>query len=176
MIPFENFLKLVDEVQFPRVPLIDTIKLGNVIDFEKVEFQLEYKEFHTTLPDSFNLEKIDNNFAEGIVLCFADKKLKLKSDKFFEVANAPKEKPKKTNNKPVDPFFVRMTPSRIQNIMTKHENNLEFEKMFELLKEDIQKDCKAEKIDLPDVQKNVKKYLGKAKGLFTQYMKKLKKN
>ena len=51
--------------------------------------------------------------------------------------------------------------------MTKHENNLDFEKMFDLLKSDIIKDMTLEKIDSSNVEKNVKKYLGKAKGLYT---------
>lgn len=60
--------------------------------------------------------------------------------------------------------------------MTKCENNLEFEKLYELLKKDIEKDMLAEKIDSSEVQKNEKKYLGKVKGLYTQYIKKLDKN
>lgn len=88
------------------------------------------------------------------------------------MAHAPKEKVKKAPKKKNDPFFDRMTPARVQNIMTKHENNLEFEKMFELLKEDIMKDMKLEKLDTSGVEKNMKKYQGKGKGLYTQYMKK----
>lgn len=77
------------------MPILDTKKLSEVIDKEKKEIIYEYKEFLTTLPKTLKLTELDSNFAEGIVLSFDTIKLKLKSDKFFEVANVKKEKPKK---------------------------------------------------------------------------------
>lgn len=172
---YEEFLKIVEQAEFPSVPVLEIKQFGELIDLKEGEVLYKYKDYITTVPGKHHEVEIADNYAEGVVFCFLTHKLKVKSDKFFEVAVAPKEKPQKKAQ--TDPFFDRITPARVQNVMTKEGNEAKFEVMYEKLKEDIFKDMKMENLfEGFDYQKNEKKYLGRAKGLYTAHLKKLEGN
>lgn len=60
--------------------------------------------------------------------------------------------------------------------MTKEGNELDVDKCFKLLTEDILKELKMEKNEENiDIDKNKKKYMARVKGIFTGLMKKLGK-
>lgn len=150
-VPHDEFETMCDEFNIPRVPTIFKGTLTEALSF--------INEFPTTIPELYGLHELKNNSCEGVVikpiklLFLASGErviLKNKNDKFKEINNIPKHKGQASVIseeilKVITAIRTGITDNRMDNIVSKYGEDMDFPKAMRLLLQDSVEDtCKEE--------------------------------